>query len=635
MADSISSIRIPDLLDSLRDGEYLVPQFQREFVWSTADVISLLTSIIDSRPIGMLTLWEQPDDSGLDLEHISIPDGNSGGEEAPLEYFGDKDARVKKSYAVLDGRQRSTAIAMAFGGLRPKDARRKFAGKYFLNVAADDPIDRIVFKKMKEIEAQKLDVLANAISAGLFPFEADTIQFPDLDKQWMSYSRSISDSKFYADGIMPSDEELKKRIEIIDEAFNGIIDTSLAVYTVPKKYDLGTICEIFETLNTTGTKVSTVDLIHSWLYADTHNRASGPLLLREWIGDLGHLNGAFGWANPDKRPELIAQITTACYLAESKPPPPRKYGGKETKIASLKSGDLLATPSTHWAQIISKQEEFATYLGDFQKCVAGGSFPMEECSYPIISGIYVALRWAKIVDAKNWAIDDINSLFGSFFWRASISSRYDQGVVSKTASDLNLLIKTLNKRSDFEKYSKWVAFANETLDDNISPPHSVQSLALKLLVPKASGAAAKALMLPIRVAPKKDLLNPSNNIHFGSAAEQVQLHHIYPKAWVRDNFLKDDLEKWNEAGVGHMDCLANMTPMTRTSNLAWRAKVPGVALESHGVDFLTYKMTLGSHFIDQDCFDMLVSGQDDLPKFWKLRAELIAQNIASRMVVTG
>lgn len=635
MAESVSSIRIPALLDSLRDGEYLIPQFQREFVWSTSDVISLLTSIIDSRPIGMLTLWEQPDNSALELEHISIADGASVNGVEDLEYFGDKEARLRRSYAVLDGRQRSTAIAMAFGGLRPKDARRKFAGKYYLNVAAKDPVDRIVFKKSKDIAADNLDVLVNSISAGLFPFEADLVNFDDLDKQWMSYSRSVSDSKFYKDGKLPDEDELKKRIKIIDDAFNGIIDTSLAVYTVPKKYDLGTICEIFETLNTTGTKVSTVDLIHSWLYADTNSNASGPLLLREWIGDLGELDGAVGWAVPDKRPELIAQMATACYLAENGPPSPRKYGGKKNIIASVKSGDLLATPSEHWENIIAKQDTFASYIGDFQKCAIGTYFPMDECPYPILSSIYVALRWTKTVDSRAWTVDDINTLFKSFFWRTSISSRYDQGVISKMAADLTLLMEILDERSGYKKYGEWVEFANEKLSSEVAEIVSVDSLVSRLLEPKASGAAAKALMLPIRNIPERDILNPSESILFGQAKEAVQIHHIFPKAWIRDNIGIEVQKDWHQMGMGHVDCLANFTPMLRGSNNTWKAKKPRTALQNAGVTYDSFSISLESHFLSEENFETLVGSISQPTTFWKSRAILIAKNIASRMLVTG
>ena len=87
MADLVSSVRIPDLLERLLIGEYQVPLFQREFVWSTSDIEQFLLSVIDSRPVGMMTIWEQVDGSGLELEHISLPDNDSNGNTQI--FFGD------------------------------------------------------------------------------------------------------------------------------------------------------------------------------------------------------------------------------------------------------------------------------------------------------------------------------------------------------------------------------------------------------------------------------------------------------------------------------------------------------------------------------------------------------------------
>lgn len=296
MAELVSSIRIPDLITKLRDGEYLVPKFQREFVWTPAEVIGLLNSVIDARPMGMMTIWEQPDNSGLDLEHVSLPDKPGEAADTTPTYFGDNAARTNKAYAILDGRQRSTAIEMAFGGLRQLDARRRHAGKYYLDVSATDHVDRIVFKRQSEVDSEKLDTESICISKGLFPFQLKFDEYEDIDEQWMHYVESVGDSKFYPNGVLPDNAEIDRRKSILKSGFKGIIDSTIAVYSVPKKYDLGTICEIFETLNTTGTKVSTVDLIHSWLYSDTHDDVPSPVNLRDWIRELGHRDGANGWA---------------------------------------------------------------------------------------------------------------------------------------------------------------------------------------------------------------------------------------------------------------------------------------------------------------------------------------------------
>ncbi len=635
MSELVTSIQIPELVNKLREGEYLVPRFQREFVWSTADVISLLHSIIDSRPIGMMTLWEQPDNSGLDLEHVSLPDSPADLDESNLIYFGDNADRTNKAFAILDGRQRSTAIAMAFGGLRATDARRRHAGKFFLNVTADEAIDRIVFKKISEIEAQGLDTLAHCIAAGLFPFEMDLTSSETIKKQWIKYSRDLMDDQYYKDGNLPPRDELDRRAEILDNAINGITETSLAVYVVPRKYDLGTICEIFETLNTTGTKVSTVDLIHSWLYADTTDDAGGPTLLREWIRELGQRPGALGWSDPEDRPELIAQFVTATYLAEQNPSPPRKVGGKQSPVASVKSGDLLATPTEHWKEVISKTDELASYIGDFQTCVARNKFAMKSCPYPVSAAVYVGLRWTNKVDGREWQVDAIDALYRAFFWRNCLTSRYDQGFLTKMATDLKLLSDLLDGYAAAANFGDWATAATFMLDENVAPAPSRSSLTASLLDAKPAGAFGKALVLPLLTRPGFDILEPMKSIVLGKSSEPVEVHHLYPKAWVRDNFVTAQLEAWRGDGRGTVECVANLTPMLRSSNAKWKAKAPGKALSDSGVTPTTHGQVLHAHYLSEPVYGELINQAAGLPVFWEERATSIADDLLGRTAIQG
>jgi len=631
MANLVTSVGISELLAKLRDGEYLIPQFQRDFVWSPADVVALLNSIIDARPIGMITLWEQEDNSGLALEHISLPDLTE--DDGAVVYFGKKDAKSNKFFAVLDGRQRSTAISMAFGGLRQTDARRKHAGQYYLNIAAEQPADRIIFLKQSDIENRGLEKIVNCISHALIPFKVDD-EIGDLKKQWMAYGRYVENKDFYEDDKFPSSEERHRRLAAIDEAFSGITDTDIAVYTVPKKYDLGTICEVFETLNTTGTRVSTVDLIHSWLYADTSAGPTEPFLLRDWIRDLGQRDGAVGWASVDDRPELIAQFVTAAYLIERKPSAPRKIGGTTSPVASVKSGDLLATPTQHWLNIAGKRDEFAGYIGDFQRVVAGAKFAMRDCPYPISAAVYVALRWGNSVDGNGWGIDEIGSLFRAFFWRNALESRYDQGFLTKMTADLRLLANLLDTRKDYNSFGAWAEQCNAALEaaDLVRP--SREDIKDIILDAKPAGAIAKAVALPVLTRPRRDILDPAKPVEFGPATEAIELHHIFPKAWIRDNVKKDLLESMADEGRGGTNCSANMLPMLRTSNNTWKAKLPGNALSDAHVTLELHGEVLGSHYISAAAYKSLVQDKD-FEGFWLERALLIAEDLHGRTIVRG
>jgi uncharacterized protein with ParB-like and HNH nuclease domain len=146
---------VPDVLKNLRDGEWLVPPFQREFVWDVPAITALATSIIDGYPIGMMTLWDQSEEDSDDhLEAISLPDWDPENSKQIKRLFTQKKGNTPK--AILDGRQRSTALAILFDNFRQLQSTRKYAGRFFLDVTATEPSERIVFKKTRDLEKNAL-----------------------------------------------------------------------------------------------------------------------------------------------------------------------------------------------------------------------------------------------------------------------------------------------------------------------------------------------------------------------------------------------------------------------------------------------------------------------------------------------
>lgn len=47
------TIRVPDLLKCVSEAEYVLPRFQRGFVWTSKQVVELLDSIYEQIPIGI------------------------------------------------------------------------------------------------------------------------------------------------------------------------------------------------------------------------------------------------------------------------------------------------------------------------------------------------------------------------------------------------------------------------------------------------------------------------------------------------------------------------------------------------------------------------------------------------------
>lgn len=634
----ITEYTIATLIDSLRGANWRVPKFQREFVWDTSAVAALATSIIDAYPIGMITLWEQSAKEGIELERLSIQDYDAAKRKQITKWFGEGDDE-RQVLAILDGRQRCTAVAMAFAGFTPDYRGNKYAGRYFLNAAQPDPLERVVFKKISELEKLGLTTAAACIGAGLFPLASDVPKEPVM-RQWYRYAQEIKNPQNYPNGELPEETELNRRDSIVQKAFDGINDTRLAACVVPEKYDLGQICEIFETLNLSGMKVSTVDLINSWIYRETEGTADGALQIRDWIRELGQLDGAVGWAVPEKRPELTAQIVTAAYVAleRTDKAKPRQISGskKITTIDSVKAPDLLATPSAHWQNVVKNAEKLASYLGDFQVLVAGGLFSYDKCPYPISSSIYTALRWHKEFDTpalhSGWKVSDLDSLYKAFFWRNALATRYDQGFLTTLTKDLAFLKTLLRDREGFKTKSAWLSYCDEKLSEIIHPDDlpSSNDLIRFLTDGRPGGARQSSLLLPMIARTTADI--DGVDISLGSD-NSGELHHIFPRGWCSDNSsgpLKEYLDK-EAAGQDWVNSIANLMPLARTTNNEWKSKSPATYLENAQITYDTGSTFFEQVFIGPEEFDLLMSGEKAIPKFWKQRAKLIADDLLARI----
>ena len=92
-------VSLTTLIDRLREGRYVIPDFQREFEWKPWDIRELMRSIFLDYYIGSLLLWKGAPTS---FEALACE---------PLYGFnGNGDA----SHIVLDGQQRLTAMYYAF-----------------------------------------------------------------------------------------------------------------------------------------------------------------------------------------------------------------------------------------------------------------------------------------------------------------------------------------------------------------------------------------------------------------------------------------------------------------------------------------------------------------------------------------
>lgn len=92
-------VSLTTLIARLKEGRFMIPDFQREFEWKPWDIRDLMRSIFLDYYIGSLLLWKGKKENfeALSCEKIYGFNGNGNPE-----------------HIVLDGQQRLTAIYYAF-----------------------------------------------------------------------------------------------------------------------------------------------------------------------------------------------------------------------------------------------------------------------------------------------------------------------------------------------------------------------------------------------------------------------------------------------------------------------------------------------------------------------------------------
>jgi hypothetical protein len=219
------------LIEMIQDGEIALPEFQRPFRWKPQDIAQLICTAAREWPAGtFLTMRVDPNDPPFAIRGIK-------GGPAP----------TSPKLLMLDGQQRTTALYHAMTGQGNAtyyiDLNGLIAGEPF----EDDDIMHLTHsrfsKRYPNTEAQA--------AAGI-------IRVEDV----------IDDGDFFTWCKYRDQQEFDRLQEIRQHDLSGLRSGaySITVDVLPPEVELAAIARMFETLNRTGMKLSTFDLMVARLW---------------------------------------------------------------------------------------------------------------------------------------------------------------------------------------------------------------------------------------------------------------------------------------------------------------------------------------------------------------------------------
>jgi hypothetical protein len=225
-----------DQLLSLMDSRKIVlPEFQRSFVWWPKDIDLLLTSLVQDYPAGSLLFLRADGKSDLAWRKA---EGVPGSDD------------VQPDYLVLDGQQRLTSLSLALNG------RGDHVFLMDLLLLEQDDLESGIYP-MRRKDAQKKGFFDRETQFERHTYPIWVAMGAEADDWWFQ-----DYAQYHADRGRGDLQELRDRAKELQSTFvTPLKDYRFPVVELPSDTSLDAVCQIFETLNKTGMKLTVFDLL--------------------------------------------------------------------------------------------------------------------------------------------------------------------------------------------------------------------------------------------------------------------------------------------------------------------------------------------------------------------------------------
>jgi len=283
-----NSISIYEALQNIKEGKYVMPAFQRQYVWSMEQVEKLWDSILLDYPIATFLFWHLDDDNVTwDTYFCNFLDKVTfdNRKQADTVNYELSNINVNKTdTAVLDGQQRLTSLFLSLFGnafIRQKYARRKNSGGIVTKLLIELNKNKLTVDE-EEYNSKKYDIKFSEKVGKLSPtqFEIKNILDPRFQDE-STRNKAIEEviSK------VPSDSKDYAR-NILNKLYNKIFVEKLIRYTEIHDMKQDDALEMFVRFNSGGKALRKSEITMSILeaYWPSAKTEFGKLLVDSYVG---------------------------------------------------------------------------------------------------------------------------------------------------------------------------------------------------------------------------------------------------------------------------------------------------------------------------------------------------------------
>ncbi len=557
-----NTIPLKNLLEQCDKGELQLPDFQRSWVWEEDRIKSLISSVSEGFPVGALMTLKTKVDGSTAFAHRGIQGTDLKSNKKPHELL-------------LDGQQRMTSLYQTCFRkqvvLTIKDKQQMVKRWFYIDItkALDPDIDRdeaIIAVPEDRIVKEKFgkEVVLDLSSPE-----------KEYEKRMFPLNRVFEPMHWVLGFVGYWEAQKNSKLEFI-ERFSKEILENISSYQIPV-ISLGpdtsheAVCVVFEKVNTGGKILDAFELLTA-MYA-----ANGHKLRNDWLGVTHSAksedkeNKPFLWKNDSDIKKLALGIQN--HLAEHL----RSGGQSRGVLANVSSTDFLQaitllhtkemrlaaeqehpTKESEWPAIRANRQSLldlplTAYKKYCAKVVAGfertAQFLLEQNIYRVIDIPYQTqlVSLASIFAEMDVAADHatVKAKITRWYWCGVFGELYGSSAESRFAKDIMEVPKWL-KDTDNN------APLPSTVSDGVLLPDRLLTMRSRL------SAAYKGINALLMQKHAKDFRSGQEYAHTIFFDNNVDVHHIFPKAWCE--------KPENKISAAVYDSIINKTPLTDRTN---------------------------------------------------------------------
>jgi hypothetical protein len=575
-------VPLSKLLDDVSCGKVQLPDFQRPWKWDTDRIASLLASIAQDHPVGVVMMLEVGGTgirfkprlvSGVPADHQSPPDR-----------------------LLLDGQQRLTSLFQALGSGEPVDtydeaSKKRLKRWYYVDIATALDSERDIEDAILQVPEDKIirtnfgrDVVADyttaedECAADVFPL---SIIF-DMPKVF-GWANTYLGSSPHRDGASARWDEFYKRV------LENFVAYTVPVIILTKETPKAAVCTVFEKVNTGGVVLNVFELMTATFAADDFS------LNRDW--DERH-------TKLRKHPVLHNLQNTDFLQAVSLAFTARRRvksaaaGHTPLPAVSCRRKDILDMRLEDYLEVVDDichGFEWAAKFLARQKIFASRDVPYRTQLVPL-----AAIHAAFDGDLEAYEADE---RVRQWYWSGVLGELYGGAIETRFARDV-------------EEVPAWISGG--------PTPRTVQDAYFeysRLLTLKTRNSAAyKGVYALLMKGGCRDWLK---NVELDMAAffnDQIDIHHIFPRKWCADHGID----------AARRDCIVNKTALSYDTNRSIGGRPPSDYLATVSNRTGLTGDALDGMLAAHRC-DGLAMRADDFESFFRARSEALAQLIAAAM----